>query len=140
MLCFPEFIEKYVLSGGNRTRIFQSNPIPKVELNSFFFFIQTGPNTPLYANSSFSRYIFFLPSASVFFCRTSGGGQQKSHWYLCCTYDIYGVHSIRNIQKKIRNDKYIPGMYVCAEKNTTYASPEGTSSIYQGYRSIYSPK
>ena len=100
MLCFSEFIEKYVVSGGTQTRIFPPNPIPKVELDSlkveldsFFFFIQTGPNTPLYANLSLSPYIF-SPPCFRFFSRTSGGGIKKETG----TAAVYTY--IRNIQKK----------------------------------------
>ena len=71
MLCFSKFIEKYVVSGGTQTRIFPSNPIPKVELDSFFIFILTGPNTPLYIRQIVLEPVYiFLPFASVLFERS----------------------------------------------------------------------
>ena len=76
MLRFSEFIEKYVVSGGTQTRIFPSSPIPKVELDSFFF-IQTGPNTPLYANSSLTRAYFFSPLLPFSFVGLRGRATKK---------------------------------------------------------------
>ena len=44
--------KQYAVSDGTQTRIFhriEYNPIQKVELGSFFFFVKTGPNTCLQA-------------------------------------------------------------------------------------------
>ena len=80
MLCFSNFIGKYMVSSGTQVVLFYLTQFPKVRLDSVFFIIQTGPKTPLYANSSLSR-CFFSPLCSRFLLvrRTSGyrGGGNK---------------------------------------------------------------
>ena len=103
--------------GGSQTRIFPSNPIPKVELDSFFCFVQTDPNSHLYAETSFSQYIFSSPCFR-FFCRTSGNKKETG------TAAVYTY--TRNTQKTNAGKKIT---CVRAVKNSKRAQ----RGIYQGY-------
>ena len=55
----------------------QLKNLKKLNWIFFFFFIQTGPNTPLYANSSLTRVYFFSPLLPFSFVGLQGGATKK---------------------------------------------------------------
>ena len=84
------------------------------ELDSFFFIIQTGPDTPLYATTYVSRYIFSLICFRFLFVVGGGGGKAGT-----CTY------LVRIIQKKCWKDK----KHTFAQSET----PREPRTVYDGY-------